>query len=101
MYMYNILKTKFCDILRNFTFSGCRSNPLNVIHVDIPLGNEVFRICDPNMAMNMLNKRCFYIGLKDWFPGDDRDENAPCFEYALASDSEAVKLQHQLHHYVL
>ena len=56
---------------------------LNVIHVDTPLGNGGFRMINPNMAMNILSKKC-YSGMKDWFSGDDRDENIHCFAYSLA-----------------
>ena len=57
---------------------------LNVIHVDMPLGNGGFQMRDPNMAMNLVSKRCCYTGMKDWFFGDDRDENIHCFAYSLA-----------------
>ena len=57
---------------------------LNVIHVNMPLGNGGFRMRDPNMAMNLVSKRCCYTGMKDWFFGDDRDENIHCFAYSLA-----------------
>ena len=49
---------------------------------------------------DMLKKRCFHIGLKDWFPGDDRDENAPCFEYALATSVTSLRLMNHKDHQV-